>query len=97
MQLKRHKSNTALGEEHFILDDTALAVLPRHAIIMHPLPRVTEIPTSTDLDPRAKFFRQAGNGLYVRMALLDRIMSTLDAADGYSNEFSVKPSACLIA
>lgn len=38
--------------------------------IMHPLPRVDEIPPSLDNDPRAAYFRQVGYGLYVRMALL---------------------------
>jgi len=67
-----------MGQEHFILDAKALDVMPKDAIIMHPLPRIAEIPVSTDQDPRAKYFRQAGNGLYVRMAMLDRIMKKLD-------------------
>jgi len=37
---------------------------------MHPLPRVNEISTEVDDDPRAAYFRQMENGLYVRMALL---------------------------
>jgi aspartate carbamoyltransferase catalytic subunit len=40
------------------------------AIIMHPLPRVGEISSEVDTDPRAKYFEQANNGLYIRMALL---------------------------
>lgn len=39
-------------------------------IIMHPLPRLAEIPPEIDSDPRAVYFEQARNGLYVRMALL---------------------------
>lgn len=78
LQLERHKhSSLSVGQDHFILDASALEVLPESAIIMHPLPRNEEIPTSTDADPRAKYFRQAGNGLYVRMAMLDEIMSRL--------------------
>lgn len=42
----------------------------RDAIVMHPLPRLDEITTEVDSDPRAAYFRQARNGLYVRMALL---------------------------
>ncbi|XP_055327168.1 CAD protein-like isoform X2 [Paramacrobiotus metropolitanus] len=38
--------------------------------VMHPLPRLEEIATEVDSDPRAAYFRQAENGLYVRMALL---------------------------
>ncbi|HOQ48990.1 MAG TPA: aspartate carbamoyltransferase, partial [Candidatus Kapabacteria bacterium] len=41
--------------------------------IMHPLPRSVEIDHSVDADPRAAYFRQAENGLYVRMALLTMI------------------------
>jgi aspartate carbamoyltransferase catalytic subunit len=40
------------------------------AIIMHPLPRVDEIPEEVDQDPHARYFEQAQNGLYIRMALL---------------------------
>lgn len=39
-------------------------------IVMHPLPRVNEIEVAVDEDPRAAYFRQANNGMYVRMALI---------------------------
>lgn len=55
----------------FILDQKALNKLSQNAIIMHPLPRVSEISQEVDADPRAAYFRQARNGLYIRMALLD--------------------------
>jgi len=48
--------------------------LPEHAILMHPLPRVGEIDPQVDVDPRAAYFRQARNGLWVRMAVLDWAM-----------------------
>ena len=44
------------------------------AIIMHPLPRNEEIAPEVDADPRAAYFRQAENGLYVRMALLEWVL-----------------------
>lgn len=44
-------------------------------VIMHPLPRVNEIDTSIDSDPRAAYFRQMKNGLYIRMALLVDILN----------------------
>jgi len=79
LQLERLKEDERLsiGQDRFVLDATALEVLSQEAIIMHPLPRQEEIPSSTDADPRAKYFRQAGNGLYVRMAMLDDIMREL--------------------
>ncbi len=40
------------------------------AIIMHPLPRVNEIDPDVDHDPRARYFEQAQNGLWIRMAVI---------------------------
>lgn len=48
-----------------------LAALPTRARILHPLPRVDEIAPAVDADPRAAYFRQAHNGMFVRMALLE--------------------------
>jgi aspartate carbamoyltransferase catalytic subunit len=54
----------------FVLAGDDLVLLNKSAIIMHPLPRVNEIAPAVDADPRAAYFRQARNGLPVRMALL---------------------------
>ena len=54
----------------FIVDQSIMDALPSSSIVMHPLPRVDEIDPAVDADPRAAYFRQAKNGLYVRMALL---------------------------
>jgi carbamoyl-phosphate synthase/aspartate carbamoyltransferase/dihydroorotase/carbamoyl-phosphate synthase/aspartate carbamoyltransferase len=43
-------------------------------IVRHPLPRVGEIHYSVDADPRAAYFRQVRNGLYIRMALLAAVL-----------------------
>jgi aspartate carbamoyltransferase catalytic subunit len=43
-------------------------------IVMHPLPRVDEISPEVDSDPRAAYFRQAQNGVFVRMALLHQML-----------------------
>jgi aspartate carbamoyltransferase catalytic subunit len=56
------------------IDKRALALMRKHAIVMHPLPRVDEIAPEVDDDPRAAYFRQARNGLFIRMALLDRVL-----------------------
>jgi aspartate carbamoyltransferase catalytic subunit len=47
-----------------------LKKMKSNAIIMHPLPRSVEIDPEVDDDPRAVYFRQSRNGLFVRMALL---------------------------
>jgi carbamoyl-phosphate synthase/aspartate carbamoyltransferase/dihydroorotase/carbamoyl-phosphate synthase/aspartate carbamoyltransferase len=43
-------------------------------IVMHPLPRVGEIHYAVDSDPRAAYFRQVKNGMYIRMALLAAVL-----------------------
>jgi aspartate carbamoyltransferase catalytic subunit len=57
------------------IDKSSLALMRKYAILLHPLPRVDEIATEVDDDPRAAYFRQARNGLHIRMALLDRLLS----------------------
>lgn len=54
----------------YVLTPERVRAMRKDAIIMHPLPRVDEIPKTVDEDPRARYFQQARNGLYVRMALL---------------------------
>jgi len=54
----------------FILSKKLLNKMNKKTIIMHPLPRVNEISQEIDSDNRAAYFRQAQNGLYIRMALL---------------------------
>ena len=53
-----------------ILTPHYVDLMKKDSIIMHPLPRVDEIAVNIDADTRAKYFEQAQNGLYVRMALL---------------------------
>lgn len=55
----------------YVMNAEILSGMKKDAIIMHPLPRNEEIARDVDTDPRAAYFRQAKNGLYVRMALLD--------------------------
>tara|TARA_B100002019_G_C21193547_1_gene560159 strand:- start:296 stop:1138 length:843 start_codon:yes stop_codon:yes gene_type:complete len=50
--------------------------IPENSIVMHPFPRNEEIPTWFDKDPRAKYFEQMKNGLYIRMALLIMLLKT---------------------
>jgi aspartate carbamoyltransferase catalytic subunit len=59
---------------YVITRDTLRRMRPK-AIVMHPLPRLDEISMEVDGDPRAAYFRQAQNGLYVRMALLKMVFS----------------------
>lgn len=61
-------------KDAFILDLEKLETAKEDLTIMHPLPRVNEIATEVDDDPRAKYFIQALNGKYVRMALIKTLL-----------------------
>lgn len=56
------------------INQEVLGLMKKEAIVMHPLPRVDEIALEVDKDPRAAYFRQVENGLYIRMALLKMIL-----------------------
>ena len=57
-------------KDAFVLDPEKLESAKSDLTIMHPLPRVHEITVDVDDDPRAKYFEQAKNGKYMRMALI---------------------------
>ena len=57
-------------KDSYILTPEKMALGKSDLIVMHPLPRVNEISTAVDTDPRACYFRQALNGKYIRMALI---------------------------
>jgi len=57
------------------ISSATLERMKKDAIVMHPLPRVDEIAPEVDADPRAAYFRQARNGLFIRMALLDKVLA----------------------
>jgi aspartate carbamoyltransferase catalytic subunit len=58
-------------KDDFILTPALVQKMKKDAIILHPLPRVNEIDPAIDSDPRAQYFQQVKNGLFLRMALLD--------------------------
>ncbi|KAK6934497.1 Aspartate/ornithine carbamoyltransferase, carbamoyl-P binding [Dillenia turbinata] len=77
IQKERFGEHIDLYEEargKYIVDQKVMSVLQKHAVIMHPLPRLDEITVDVDADPRAAYFRQAKNGLYIRMALLKLLL-----------------------
>lgn len=57
-------------KDTYILDKEKMELAKKDMIVLHPLPRVNEIATEVDNDPRAKYFEQAKNGMFVRMALI---------------------------
>ena len=58
----------------YVLDAAKMKLARREMYVLHPLPRVDEITTEVDDDPRAKYFIQAENGMYIRMALLSKLL-----------------------
>ena len=58
----------------FVITPETLSAAKERMIVMHPLPRVTEIAMEVDDDPRAAYFRQMEYGMYVRMALLAMVL-----------------------
>lgn len=61
-------------KDSYILDIEKMKNAPEKMIILHPLPRVNEISIEVDDDPRACYFKQAQYGMYVRMALIAKLL-----------------------
>src|SRR5208283_5088519 len=62
------------GSQRYAINSGVLQRMRPDAMILHPLPRTVELDKTVDDDPRALYFRQAANGLYVRMALLTMLL-----------------------
>lgn len=76
IQKERFKSEQEYNQlkGYYVINKKLLNKMKKSCVIMHPLPRVNEISTDIDEDERAAYFRQAKNGLYIRMALLKMIL-----------------------
>lgn len=61
-------------KDSYILTPDKLAAAKDTLSILHPLPRVNEISTAVDDDPRAKYFEQVRNGKFIRMALILKLL-----------------------
>lgn len=86
-------------KDSYILDAAKMALAPADIAVLHPLPRVNEITLSVDADPRAAYFEQAQNGVYVRMALMMTLLGLAPAGvlpelpDRYASEVTGTPCA----
>lgn len=63
------------GKEEYIINKEILNQFSKDTIILHPLPRVNEISDDIDDDPRAMYFKQAHNGIPIRMSLLLQVLN----------------------
>lgn len=61
-------------KDSYILDKSKMDMATKDLTVMHPLPRVNEIATEVDTDPRAWYFKQAKYGMYARMALICKLL-----------------------
>lgn len=61
-------------KDYYVIDPDVMSKAKKDMILMHPLPRVYEIDMRVDDDPRAAYFRQMENGMYIRMALLAAVL-----------------------
>ena len=61
-------------KDQYVVDEALMEKAKKDMIVMHPLPRVNEISYGVDDDPRAAYFRQMRNGMYIRMALLAAVL-----------------------
>ncbi|MGL4606921.1 MAG: aspartate carbamoyltransferase [Eubacteriaceae bacterium] len=68
-------------KDYYILDKKKMKKAKDDMIVMHPLPRVNEIATEVDKDPRAVYFAQAKYGMYVRMALIAKLLGVEEIND----------------
>jgi len=61
-------------KDDYVVDEALMSHAKQKMIVMHPLPRLNEISYAIDEDPRAAYFRQMRNGMYIRMALLAAVL-----------------------
>lgn len=73
-RIRPRPQGDAAGSQQFAINSATLQKMKSDALILHPLPRTVELDRSVDRDPRALYFRQAMNGLFVRMALLTMLL-----------------------
>lgn len=72
-------------KDYYKVDPELLDQAKENMVVMHPLPRVNEISYEVDKDPRAAYFRQVRNGLYIRMALLAAVLTPVAGSRGSNN------------
>ena len=61
-------------KDTYILDEAKMSLAGENMIVLHPLPRVNEIAQEVDRDPRAHYFDQVRMGMYMRMALIIKLL-----------------------
>ena len=83
IQKERFESDSSYREimanaSNYRLTPDRMRLASENMIVMHPMPRLDELPTEIDCDPRAVYFTQVENGLYMRMAILDKLYASTE-------------------
>ncbi len=82
-------------KDTYILDSNKMKLAKSDMIVLHPLPRVNEIASDVDNDPRAAYFRQAENGKFIRMALiLSMLNNSLEPSKDTTNTNTHPSNPC---
>ncbi|MDR0978572.1 MAG: aspartate carbamoyltransferase [Lachnospiraceae bacterium] len=76
-RIQRERFEGDFGKEEFIINEEVLNNFSENTILLHPLPRTEEISSDVDNNKRALFFKQAVNGMYVRMAILAKLLGKM--------------------
>ena len=69
------QESTSIDYTRFCFEEEHLALLRKNSVILHPFPRRDEISVKVDKDSRALYWKQARNGMWVRMALILKLFS----------------------
>ena len=77
-------------KDSYILDAHKMEIAKKDMIVMHPLPRVNEIDIEVDKDVRAAYFKQAEFGMYVRMALIVKLLRGVEYINEAKDEQIIK-------
>lgn len=70
-RVQKERFDSSKLKDSFAIGLEEMKLLPKKSVLLHPLPRIDEISHEVDEDPRAAYFRQAGNGMFIRMALIE--------------------------
>jgi aspartate carbamoyltransferase len=77
VQKERIENIREFDQQDYYVDKNVMEKAKKNMIVMHPLPRLSEISTEVDNDPRAVYFKQIKNGIYIRMAILEKVFNSM--------------------
>lgn len=76
-RIQKERFKDTVIPDSLVIGKKEMSLMRPGAVLMSPLPRIDEIQVDVDADPRAAYFRQAGNGMFIRMALIEWVVEFL--------------------